>query len=204
MAHQAAVPCDFVLLADVSGSMSGPKIASVRDALLKLSDMFNATDRVALARSTPFSAAASASAATAPDAAGYSYYQRVFARGSVRAMRSIRPVLRPCGAQVSFGTIAKQLTPLAPLSVKAHEKVFRREAMRMADGGGTDIAAALRLGQAILDGRPVDSRNPLAQARTQELACWVAALARAECCPLPRLLLLLWARRRPLKHSAMP
>jgi hypothetical protein len=42
------VPTDFVLLADVSGSMSGAKIASVRDALLKLSDMFGPADRVAL------------------------------------------------------------------------------------------------------------------------------------------------------------
>jgi hypothetical protein len=42
------VPTDFVLLADVSGSMSGSKISSVRDALLKLSDMFGPADRVAL------------------------------------------------------------------------------------------------------------------------------------------------------------
>ena len=42
------LPCDYVLLADISGSMSGAKIASVRDALLKLSSMFGAGDRVAL------------------------------------------------------------------------------------------------------------------------------------------------------------
>jgi hypothetical protein len=42
------LPCDYVLLADISGSMSGSKIASVRDALLKLSTMFGAGDRVAL------------------------------------------------------------------------------------------------------------------------------------------------------------
>jgi len=42
------LPCDYVLLTDISGSMSGSKIASARDALLKLSAMFNRGDRVAL------------------------------------------------------------------------------------------------------------------------------------------------------------
>ena len=42
------VPTDFVLLADVSGSMSGDKLMSLKDALMKLSNMFAAHDRVAL------------------------------------------------------------------------------------------------------------------------------------------------------------
>ena len=42
------VPTDFVLLADISGSMSGAKLASLKDALMKLSTMFAPHDRVAL------------------------------------------------------------------------------------------------------------------------------------------------------------
>lgn len=41
------VPADFVVLADVSGSMAGTKIAAVKDTLLKVSDMFQRRDRVA-------------------------------------------------------------------------------------------------------------------------------------------------------------
>ena len=47
-AAPVTMAADFVLLADVSGSMSDAKIEAVRDALLKLSDMFNPQDRVAL------------------------------------------------------------------------------------------------------------------------------------------------------------
>ena len=42
------VPTDFVLLADISGSMSGGKLSSLKDALMKLSTMFGPHDRVAL------------------------------------------------------------------------------------------------------------------------------------------------------------
>ena len=42
------VAADFVLLVDVSGSMSGQKLAAAKDALLKISDMFNPGDRVSL------------------------------------------------------------------------------------------------------------------------------------------------------------
>ena len=42
------LPTDFVILADVSGSMQGEKLRVARDALLKLSSMFNECDRVAL------------------------------------------------------------------------------------------------------------------------------------------------------------
>lgn len=43
------IPSDFVILADVSGSMQGAKLDVVRDALLKMSEgMFGPLDRVAL------------------------------------------------------------------------------------------------------------------------------------------------------------
>lgn len=47
-AQPVLVPTDFVLLADVSGSMAGDKIDAVRSALLLLSDMFGPRDRVSL------------------------------------------------------------------------------------------------------------------------------------------------------------
>jgi uncharacterized protein YegL len=47
-ADRREMPSDFVLLADVSGSMSGAKIASLKEALLMLSSMFEPHDRVAL------------------------------------------------------------------------------------------------------------------------------------------------------------
>ena len=47
-AAPVAAATDFVLLADVSGSMSGAKISAVREALLLLSDMFGPRDRVSL------------------------------------------------------------------------------------------------------------------------------------------------------------
>lgn len=40
-ANPFTTPTDFILLADVSGSMSGDKIQSVLETLLKVSDMFN-------------------------------------------------------------------------------------------------------------------------------------------------------------------
>jgi hypothetical protein len=42
------VPTDYVLLADISGSMGGSKMDSLRSSLLRMSDMFNPLDRVAL------------------------------------------------------------------------------------------------------------------------------------------------------------
>lgn len=42
------MPVDFVILVDVSGSMRGEKLDVARDALLKLSSMFNPCDRVTL------------------------------------------------------------------------------------------------------------------------------------------------------------
>jgi hypothetical protein len=104
------VPTDFVVLADVSGSMAGPKIEAVRDTLLKVSDMFGPQDRVAL---------------------------------------------------VTFNHGAVQLTPLAPLSVQTHEAEFRRAAMNIEAGGGTDITSAVRLARDILLNRT--HINPLAQ-----------------------------------------
>lgn len=47
-AAPVTMAADFVLLADVSASMAGTKLEAVRDALLKLSDMFNPQDRVAI------------------------------------------------------------------------------------------------------------------------------------------------------------
>ena len=47
-ADRRECPSDFVLLADVSGSMSGAKMASLKGALLALSSMFEPHDRVAL------------------------------------------------------------------------------------------------------------------------------------------------------------
>lgn len=108
--HPITVPTDFVVLADVSGSMAGPKIEAVRDTLLKVSDMFGPQDRVAL---------------------------------------------------VTFNHGATQLTPLAPLSVQSHEAAFRRAAMNVAAGGGTDITSAVQLARDILLRRT--HVNPLAQ-----------------------------------------
>ena len=42
------VPSDYILLADISGSMGGSKMDSLRSSLLRMSDMFGPLDRVAL------------------------------------------------------------------------------------------------------------------------------------------------------------
>lgn len=112
-AHPCCVPGDFVILADVSGSMTGRKIAAVRDALLKLSEgVFGARDRVAL---------------------------------------------------IFFNDRAAQATALAPLGSEQHRAAFRNAAMtRCVASGGTDIAEALELAFAVLDGRAAH-RNPLQQ-----------------------------------------
>ena len=47
-AHPIVVPADFVILADVSGSMGGAKIEAVRDALLKISEAVGPQDRCSL------------------------------------------------------------------------------------------------------------------------------------------------------------
>ena len=108
-AAPVTMAADFVLLADVSGSMQGPKIEAVRDALLKLSDMFNPHDRVSI---------------------------------------------------VAFDTDAVQLTPLAPLADPVREAEFRRAALELEAGGGTDMRAAMRMASRILAART--TRAPLA------------------------------------------
>ena len=43
-----SIPADYILLADISGSMGGSKINSVRDSLLKMPEYFGPQDRVSL------------------------------------------------------------------------------------------------------------------------------------------------------------
>ena len=108
-AAPVTMAADFVLLADVSGSMAGAKLEAVRDALLKLSDMFNPHDRVAI---------------------------------------------------VVFNHAAQQVTAMSPLGDPACEAAFRRAAMTITSSGGTNVTAAVRLANRILEART--TRNPLA------------------------------------------
>lgn len=48
--HATVTPVDFVVLMDVSGSMEGSKLQAAKTALLRVSEMFNPSDRVALVK----------------------------------------------------------------------------------------------------------------------------------------------------------